>query len=114
MWVRREHDGKRIPIDPERVDAIEGEFERVNGDPSKGPIDQVRTVPEEKRWMYGGLRGGRLYVGHFRVCPAMKRCREVGVHNFNDCRKYIESAVPMSQSAREDRNPQDYRLDRSQ
>lgn len=113
VWVQRE-DGKRIPIDPERVPAIEGEFERINGDPAKGPIDRVRIIPEERRWVYGGLRGGMLYRGHFRICKAMERCRTVGVHDFAGCRKYLESAQPMTQSARENREPERYTLDRSQ
>jgi hypothetical protein len=113
VWVERE-DGKKLPIDPERVPAIDGEFERINADPAKGPINQVRAIPEEKRWQYGGVRGGMLYRGHFRVCAAMERCRTVGIRDFNGCRKYLESTVPMTQSGRESRNPQDYKVDRSQ
>lgn len=107
IWVERV-DGKRISIDPGAVTGVDGEFERVNSDPTRGPINQVRRVPEDQRWMRE-----RLYVAHYRTCLGFARCKRVGVHDFAGCRTYLESS-PMTQSAREERQPEAYRLDRSQ
>jgi hypothetical protein len=111
VWVTRLSDNKRITIDPD-ADYTHGTLARVNPDIVQGRQDVVEIVPEEERWMRA-----RLYTSHYTTCPEQQRCIRMGIREFAECRKLVEEARQgrgMTQSMREDVNPQDYMLDRSQ
>jgi hypothetical protein len=100
--------GKRTPLNPDPLDFRAGNLARVNPREVEGRTDVVEFIPENRRWMFE-----RLYLDHHATCEVWKWCKDQGF-SFKECLDTCASNKPiLNQSAREDREPQQYSLDRS-
>lgn len=108
IWVERD-DGKRLSINPDPAEFPAGSLGRVNPSLVNGKTNIVAVVPENERWMRE-----YLYQPHHETCKGWKRCKSIHLYDFDKCRAYLDEirTPPMSQSAREDMEPERYRVRR--